>query len=107
MAKSFQRQKPTEKAVQNELETPTTAEPPNLSALPSLDVSPPEPETTGARSRDGVSSAELQRRKYRKFMFALFGVGMAGHVIWMGREWESEELKDKRLVLLHCCPASH
>lgn len=92
--------------------TPPAKEPPSAapsSSLPSLDFLPSEKEEpqerTGARSsRDSLSSIERQRR----FMGRVTAVGVllgAGAYTWyLGREWEEDELKAKKLVCMHSPP---
>lgn len=73
------------------------------SAVPSLDFSPPEPEertkTTGAKSSKGsLSTNERKRRFMSRVLLAVLGLGFATQVIYMGREWEEDELKNKKIV---------
>lgn len=70
------------------------------SSVPSLDFSPPDPaeQRTGASSRDNLSSADRQRRAFARVAFGLFTLGFGLHVAYMGREWEQEELQEKKLV---------
>ncbi|KAK7472010.1 mitochondrial inner membrane protein required for protein import [Stygiomarasmius scandens] len=75
----------------------------NLTSVPSLDFSPPDPkeeaQTTGARSsRDTLTSAEQQRQTMGRITFAILTVAL-GLGLWnMGREWDEEELKKKKLT---------
>ncbi|KAJ4499768.1 HAD-like domain-containing protein [Lentinula lateritia] len=71
------------------------------SSVPSLDFSPPDPaeQRTGASSRDNLSSADRQRRAFARVAFGLFTLGFGLHVAYMGREWEQEELQEKKLTL--------
>ncbi|KAI0800238.1 HAD-like domain-containing protein [Fomes fomentarius] len=76
---------------------------PGSSMVPSLDFSPGEEESarqerTGARSsKDSLSSIERRRRFMGRVSFAFMLVG-AGVATWhMGREWDDDELKAKRL----------
>ncbi|TFK37060.1 HAD-like domain-containing protein [Crucibulum laeve] len=82
----------------------TTAAP--SSNVPSLDFSPldhprqdQEPGRTGARSSKGsLSSTERRRRFMGQVSLALMVVAFAGNAVYMGREWEEDELKNKRLT---------
>lgn len=71
--------------------------------VPSLDFSPGEEEAkqarTGARSsKDSLSSIERRRRFMGRVSLAMLLAG-AGVATWyMGREWEEDELKAKKLV---------
>ena len=72
--------------------------------MPSLDFSPgedegPRQERTGARSsKDSLSSIERRRRFLGRVTLAMMLAG-AGAATWaMGREWDDEELKAKRMV---------
>lgn len=74
-------------------------------AAPSLDFMPSapeeEPKRTGAVSSKGtLSSGEKKRKVMSRVMMALLGGAFAAHTVYLGREWEEEELKDKRLVSL-------
>lgn len=70
----------------------------------SLDFAPPEPTQsdagrTGARSsRDSLSSIERKRRAMARFGFGMFALALGGGAIWLGREWEDDELVEKRMV---------
>ncbi|KAH8103481.1 HAD-like protein [Cristinia sonorae] len=72
------------------------------SSLPSLDISPAveeEPkQRTGARSsKDSLSSIERKRRFMGRVSLAALLLGAAVQTWYMGREWDEDELKDKRL----------
>ncbi|EAU92017.1 import inner membrane translocase subunit tim-50 [Coprinopsis cinerea okayama7 len=75
--------------------------------VPSLDFSPAaeaaeeEPKRTGARSAkdDTTLSTEKRRKAVGRAMLALMGAGFAGYAVYMGREWDEEELKAKKLNL--------
>ncbi|KAK2464401.1 hypothetical protein APHAL10511_003549 [Amanita phalloides] len=76
----------------------------NVSELPSLDFVPAEPseepKRTGARSaQDTLTTGEKQRRHAYKLILAMFGIGLGANVIYMGREWETEELERKRMKI--------
>ncbi|KAG6829171.1 hypothetical protein H0H92_005426 [Tricholoma furcatifolium] len=74
-------------------------------SVPSLDFSPPEPEQqqqhrTGARSSKGsLSSAERQRRFVGQIALAMLTAALAVNTVHMGREWEEEELKAKKMTI--------
>ncbi|KAF5377416.1 hypothetical protein D9757_009710 [Collybiopsis confluens] len=67
----------------------------------SLDFSPPDPaeQRTGASSRDKLSSADHQRRAFARVAFGMLALGVGMNVAYMGREWDAEELKEKKLTL--------
>lgn len=75
-------------------------------SLPSLDFSPPEAgptpqnqERTGARSSKGtLSASEKRRQNMGKVSFGLLGLSLGLGLFYMGREWEEDELKERRLV---------
>ncbi|TFK19107.1 HAD-like protein [Coprinopsis marcescibilis] len=75
------------------------------SKIPSLDFSPAEEaeektERTGARSsRDNTMSTEKRRKGMGRVMMALFAGGMLGYGVYLGRDWEEDELKAKKLNL--------
>jgi import inner membrane translocase subunit TIM50 len=95
--------------------TPPPPPPPNPTSstdpltpkpLPSLDISPieaPAPrdanapkseERTGARSaKDSLSTIERKRRAMARWTVALAVSGVLAGVVYMGRDWESEEEK--------------
>ena len=72
----------------------------------SLDVAPPDPTEdsgsggrTGARSsKDSLSSIERRQRRLARLGMGVFALGLVGATVYMGREWESEELKERKLV---------
>lgn len=85
-----------------------SAKPFAAGGLPSLDFSPPEPsekqQTTGARSSKGsLSSAERQRRFVGRVVLAMLTAGLVVNTIHMGREWDEEELKMKKMVRFLFC----
>lgn len=67
----------------------------------SLDFSPEEKDTerTGAKSsKDSLSSIERQRQFLGRSVLAILGVGVITGCVYLGREWDDEELKRKRMV---------
>ncbi|KAH8110508.1 HAD-like protein [Phellopilus nigrolimitatus] len=81
--------------------------PPSPASL-SLDFSPvaePEDEPsqrTGARSsKDSLSSIEQRRRFLVRTTLAACGLGVVAGVFLLGREWEEDELKAKKLKIEH------
>ena len=82
------------------------------SSVPSLDFSPPEPSTgerqrTGARSSKGsLSSAERQRRTMSRAALLMLAAALSINTIYMGREWDADELKAKKMVASYrfACP---
>lgn len=82
--------------------------PPSPASL-SLDFSPlaeqedqhEQPQRTGAKSsKDSLSSIERKRRAMSRATLALMGLGAIAGVFYIGREWEDDELREKRLVSL-------
>lgn len=76
-----------------------------MSGVPSLDFSPPEPseeaQKTGAMSSKGYKTAsERTRRSRTRFSLAALFLVFCANAVYMGREWEEEELKMKKKV---CC----
>lgn len=68
------------------------------SGMQTLDFSPPEvgkeSQRTGARSSKGsLSTSEKKRRVMGRVTLALLALGFGAHTVYMGREWEEEELK--------------
>ncbi|KAF8655081.1 hypothetical protein AX16_003246 [Volvariella volvacea WC 439] len=80
-------------------------EQPLPSSLPSLDFSPDElqeeqPKRTGAKaSTDSMTTGERKRRVVSKMTFVAMVLGFAGYAVYMGREWEPEELRAKKMTL--------
>lgn len=74
------------------------------SALPSLDISPaveeeqPQERTGAKSSKDSLSSIERKRRFMGRVSLAVLLLGTAVQTWYLGREWEADELKDKRMV---------
>lgn len=71
----------------------------------SLDFSPAEEggqaerDTTGARSSEGsLSSIERRRRFMSRATLAAMGLGLVATAVYLGREWDEDELKSKKLV---------
>lgn len=72
--------------------------------MPTLDFSPPEvgkeTQRTGARSSKGsLSTSEKKRRVMGRVTLALLALGFGAHTVYMGREWEEEELKAMKVFL--------
>ncbi|KAI6159222.1 HAD-like domain-containing protein [Pisolithus thermaeus] len=72
--------------------------------LPSLDFQPSEPEQqpraerTGAKSsKDSLSSIERKRRFLVRSSLALIAVGVGLQLVYLGRQWDEEELKAKKI----------
>ncbi|KAH8827767.1 import inner membrane translocase subunit tim-50 [Flagelloscypha sp. PMI_526] len=71
---------------------------PTNARIVSLDFSPEDAERpiTGARSArqsGGMTSAEKQRRQSTRNMLLFLGLGAIAHVVWMGGDWEEDELR--------------
>jgi hypothetical protein len=72
----------------------------------SLDFAPPGPNEqpeeggrTGARSsKDSLSSIEKRQKRMARLGMAALGLGAIAGVVYMGRDWEPEELTERRLV---------
>ena len=91
--------------------SPSLDTPPNPSTL-SLDFSPAEgqqhdssqssvsgQQRTGAKSsKDSLSSIERKRRNMTRTTLVMWGLGMIAGAVYMGREWEEEELKQMKVV---------
>ena len=80
-------------------------EPKPMSSVPTLDFSPPEPleeaQRTGAMSSKGYKTAsERTRRSRTRISLAVLFMALGANAVYMGREWEEEELKLKKMV---CC----
>ena len=80
-------------------------EPKPMFSVPTLDFSPPEPleeaQKTGAMSSKGYKTASERTRRSRARVFlAILFLGLGASAVYMGREWEEEELKLKKMV---CC----
>ena len=76
-----------------------------MSSVPTLDFSPPEPseeaQKTGAMSSKGYKTASERTRRSRiRISLAVLFLAFGAHAVYMGREWEEEELKMKKMV---CC----
>lgn len=71
--------------------------------LPSLDFQPSEPEQpraerTGAKSsKDSLSSIERKRRVLVRSSLVLIAVGVGLQLVYLGRQWDEEELKAKKI----------
>ncbi|OAX40299.1 HAD-like protein [Rhizopogon vinicolor AM-OR11-026] len=74
-------------------------------SLPSLDFQPAEPEPektqrTGAKSsKDSLSSIERKRRFLGRISLGVLAVALGVQVVYLGREWEADELKTRRQTL--------
>ncbi len=73
------------------------------SSVPSLDFSPGEEdarqERTGAKSsKDSLSSIERRRRFMGRVSFAFMLAGAGAATWYMGRPWEEDELRAKKMV---------
>ena len=73
---------------------------PGSSSVPSLDFSPGEEDARqGAKSsKDSLSSIERRRRILGRLSFAFMLVGAGAATWFMGRPWEEDELRAKRMV---------
>ncbi|KAF7309668.1 Mitochondrial import inner membrane translocase subunit TIM50 [Mycena indigotica] len=79
---------------------PTPPPPSGPSNLPSLDFSPQSEQQTGAKSsKDSLSSVELRRRRLGRLSAVVLALGFGINTIYLGREWEEEELKARKLTL--------
>ncbi|THH09473.1 hypothetical protein EW145_g1996 [Phellinidium pouzarii] len=85
--------------------SPLEAAPPSPTTL-SLDFSPiaeseNEPsKQTGARSSEGsLSSIERRRRFMGRATLVAFGLGLLAGAFYLGRDWEEDELKAKKLKI--------
>ena len=81
------------------------------SGVPTLDFSPPEFEKefqrTGARSsKDSLSTNERKRRFMSRVSLALLALAFGASTVYMGREWEEDELKAKKMVRVTLLQAS-
>lgn len=75
----------------------------NLSELPNLDFVPAEikeePKKTGAKSaKDTLTTGEKQRRHVLRLTWAALLLGLGASAVYMGREWDEDELESKRMV---------
>ncbi|KAL5483075.1 TIM50_2 [Sanghuangporus weigelae] len=82
---------------------PSEPVPPSTTSL-SLDFAPSEEtesermQHTGARSsKDSLSSIERRRRFLSRATLVAFGFGAIAYTVYLGRDWEPEELKAKKL----------
>ena len=78
-----------------------------MSSVPTLDFSPPEPseeaQRTGAMSsKEYKTVSERTRRSRTRISLLLLFLALSANAVYMGREWEEEELKTKKMV---CCSA--
>ncbi|KAF8959901.1 HAD-like domain-containing protein [Flammula alnicola] len=95
---------PETKATPEDVTTPAPEPQPltPVSGVPTLDFSPPEYEqeakTTGAKSSKGsLSTNERKRRFMSRVSLAVLALAFAGQAVYMGREWEEDELKAKKM----------
>ena len=75
----------------------------SMSSIPTLDFSPPEPlgesQRTGAMSsKEYKTVSERTRRSRTRISLALLFLAFTANAVYMGREWEEEELKLKKMV---------
>ncbi|KAH9485806.1 Mitochondrial import inner membrane translocase subunit TIM50 [Psilocybe cubensis] len=99
---------PETKATSAEEPTPKVSEPipepeqpAAITGVPTLDFSPPgteqEYQRTGARSSKGsLSSSERKRRFASRVSLGLLALAFGAGAVYMGREWEPEELAAKK-----------
>ncbi|TDL22925.1 HAD-like protein [Rickenella mellea] len=85
-------------------EPPTPPEPTPDASSPSslsLDFSPEEKQTrTGAKSsKQSLSSIERKRRVMGRVTLAMLGLGLLGGGFYLGRQWDEEELKERKMTL--------
>jgi import inner membrane translocase subunit TIM50 len=76
-----------------------------MSSVPTLDFSPPEPsaesQRTGAMSsKEYKTVSERTRRSRTRISLALLFLALGANAVYMGREWDEEELKIKKMVCL-------
>ncbi|KAI0319290.1 HAD-like domain-containing protein [Amylostereum chailletii] len=83
------------------LTTPSAPAPATLS----LDFAPPDPTEspdtgrTGARSsKDSLSSIEKKRKALSRFGMGVFALGVVAGVVYLGRDWEPEELTERKMT---------
>ncbi|KAF9047783.1 HAD-like domain-containing protein [Panaeolus papilionaceus] len=81
------------------------AEGPTKTGLGALDFSPVEipheqEKRTGARSsKDSLSTGERKRRFMSRVSLALMLAGLGTYAVYMGRDWEEDELRAKKMRL--------
>lgn len=73
------------------------------SSLPSLDFDPAErleqTERTGAKSsKNSLSSIERRRRFLGRVSLGILAIGIGVQVLYLGRDWEADELANKKIV---------
>ncbi|KAF8320242.1 import inner membrane translocase subunit tim-50 [Amanita rubescens] len=76
----------------------------NTSELPNLDFVPAEikeePKSTGAKSaKDTLTTGEKQRRHVLRLTWAALLLGLGASTVYMGREWDKDELESKRMKI--------
>lgn len=74
------------------------------SSVPTLDFSPPDPseeaQRTGAMSsKEYRTVSERTRRSRTRISLALLFLAFGANAVYMGREWEEEELKIKKMKI--------
>lgn len=74
-----------------------------VSHLPSLDFQPEQKQErttrTGAKSsKNSLSSIEQRRRIWARCALGILVVGVGAELLYLGREWDPEELKNKKIV---------
>lgn len=89
--------------------------PPTTSTLPSLDFDPAErlehaerTGRTGAKSsKDSLSSIERRRRYLGRVSLGILAIALGVQVLYLGRDWETDELENKKIVrsslVSFCC----
>lgn len=77
------------------------------SSLPSLDFDPAErTERTGAKSsKDSLSSIERRRRYLGRLSLGILAIALGVQVLYLGRDWEADELANKKTVRLSLVPS--
>ncbi|PFH47484.1 hypothetical protein AMATHDRAFT_67686 [Amanita thiersii Skay4041] len=83
---------------------PETTEKVDTSSLPNLDFLPAEvkeePKRTGAKSaKDSLTTGERQRRHMLRVSLGMLLLGLGINAVYMGREWDAEELESRRMRL--------
>ena len=99
-------------ATQHPPPSPPQNLPPPPPSLPSLDFQPVEPgpeqsQRTGAKSsKDSLSSIERKRRFLGRLSLGVLAVALGVQVVYLGREWEADELKARKQVRVSSCSCS-
>ncbi|KAI6043535.1 HAD-like domain-containing protein [Pisolithus marmoratus] len=98
---AVQRQPTRLRYLASQVPPPTTDK--GLQHIPSLDFQPSEPqqpraERTGAKSsKDSLSSIERKRRFLARLSLGLISVGVGLQLVYLGRQWDEDELKAKKI----------